>query len=386
MSLFHSDADAQGVSSELDVFEPKRAIHAVRRQVSLSLLHHFSIATALVFLVFGLNYVLTGTALVLGAVEVTLGLAQLVNLWMVRRFGFLMFGLRFLVVSVYFMSLLIFITGGLDNTGYLWLLFIPLFTMLLFPAREAIRWVLVYSAIALVLVGLSGFDLLSLPYSWGEIRQTLIVYFLVMFLTYHNEKVKSIGRHLLQQQNRELHRLSQCDPMTGLYNRGYLTHLLEQQTEGAQVQGTALSIVMVDLDHFKAINDRMGHQAGDRVLRKLSGLLTDALPEDAVVGRWGGEEFVILCPGHTLAAAQNLAEHLRRKIETTPFAVDWAVTASFGVVAYQGEPVEQTLKAVDDLLYAAKAAGRNRVLAQNDVNQGEGYEINQTMGTGLSGW
>ncbi|WP_019894881.1 GGDEF domain-containing protein [Hydrogenovibrio halophilus] len=354
-----------------DLYEPTRAIQAVRHQVSLGLLHHFSIATALVFLLFGANYVISDTKLELGLFEMVLGLAQLLNLWIVRRFGLLLFGLRFLVISVYFMSLLIFVSGGLGNTGYLWLLFIPLFTMLLFPSREAIRWVLAYSVVVLSLVGLSLADVLPLPYSWDELRQSVIVYFLVMFLTYHNEKIKSIGRNLLQQQNQELHRLSQQDPLTGLYNRGYLTHLLEKQSQGAQEAGTPLSLLMVDLDHFKTINDRLGHQAGDQVLRKIATLLKDVLPEGVSIGRWGGEEFVVLCPGLTLSQAQGLAEQLRHKIELTPFAVDWSVTASFGVVAYHGEPVENTLKAVDDLLYAAKAAGRNRVLVQSDSKTGE---------------
>jgi diguanylate cyclase (GGDEF)-like protein len=371
MTPIEPDPFSKRIPRDSDLYEPTRAIQAVRHQVSMGLLHHFSIATALVFLLFGANYVFSGIKLELGLLEMMMGVAQVINLWVVRRFGLLLFGLRFLVISVYFMSLLIFVSGGLGNTGYLWLLFIPLFTMLLFPSREAIRWVLAYSAVVLGLAGLSLADVLPLPYSWDELRQTLIVYFLVMFLTYHNEKIKSIGRNLLQQQNRELHRLSQQDSLTGLYNRGYLTHLLEQQSQAAQEENTPLSVLMVDLDHFKTINDRLGHQAGDQVLRKIAALLKDVLPEGVSIGRWGGEEFVVLCPGLNLSQAQGLAEQLRHKIELTPFAVDWSITASFGVVGYHGEPVENTLKAVDDLLYAAKAAGRNRVLVQSDSKKGE---------------
>jgi diguanylate cyclase (GGDEF)-like protein len=149
------------------------------------------------------------------------------------------------------------------------------------------------------------------------------------------------------------------DPMTGLYNR--LT-LSDRFTE-AQGTGGWVGLVMCDIDHFKAINDSYGHDRGDQVLSEIADRLRANLRSSDVAYRVGGEEFVVLLPGRDSAAAERVAERIRRSVESAPLA-GLPVTLSAGVVCTQAEShtLAEVLREADAALYAAKKAGRNRVV------------------------
>ncbi len=124
------------------------------------------------------------------------------------------------------------------------------------------------------------------------------------------------------------------DMLTGLYNRRHILELVEREYERYQRYNSSFSIIMMDLDHFKTINDRYGHQAGDCVLQQLSAIFESSLRKMDIPGRMGGEEFIILLPETELRQAGQVAERIRAKIESTPFDFDGQilqVTASFGV-------------------------------------------------------
>lgn len=158
---------------------------------------------------------------------------------------------------------------------------------------------------------------------------------------------------------RKLHREGSTDPLTGVVNRRGLDTAIGKLIEAAQ----SVAVVMVDVDHFKAVNDRYGHAAGDEVLRGITTLiLTEARKED-VVARMGGEEFVILLPKTGLDPARRFAERLRSTIEQTHFDSVGNVTISLGVACYpeHSANVHDALVLADTALYRAKAAGRNCV-------------------------
>uniref|UniRef100_I2Q490 diguanylate cyclase n=1 Tax=Desulfovibrio sp. U5L TaxID=596152 RepID=I2Q490_9BACT len=160
----------------------------------------------------------------------------------------------------------------------------------------------------------------------------------------------------------ELRHLAETDVLTGLPNRRHFLRLAGEALGRAREQGLGVSLVMLDLDNFKTINDTHGHQAGDRVLRGVGRCLADALQAPGRVGRLGGEEFGVLLPGVTGPAAVAVAERLRRSLEALqPDGL--AVTASFGV-AEGAKDVDALLALADECLYAAKRAGRNRVEPQ----------------------
>lgn len=155
------------------------------------------------------------------------------------------------------------------------------------------------------------------------------------------------------------------DGLTGLYNHRAFQELLEQELARAQRYGTALSLLMLDIDHFKRINDSLGHQAGDAVLQQLGGLLRDSARNIDHVCRYGGEEFALILPMSSTTEALQAAERLRSEVERFEFACGHGnyrtLTVSAGVASYPAHAQTQAalIAAADAAMYAAKRAGRN---------------------------
>nr|WP_225776995.1 diguanylate cyclase [Pseudomonas sp. Marseille-Q3773] len=160
----------------------------------------------------------------------------------------------------------------------------------------------------------------------------------------------------------ELRRLSVTDSLTGIHNRRYFQERLKYELERAQRDGLALAVIMLDIDHFKRINDRFGHAVGDRVLRSLCLRIGQRLRRTDVFCRLGGEEFMVLCPGSDAEQARLLALELWQGLRNVPVEGVGRVTASFGVAGWRpGEGADALLLRADAGVYAAKQAGRDRV-------------------------
>ena len=169
----------------------------------------------------------------------------------------------------------------------------------------------------------------------------------------------------------EVERLSIQDALTGLHNRRFLFSGGAKLLYAAARANQACSCLMLDVDHFKRVNDIHGHQSGDQVLAQLAALFRDSVRRSDLVARYGGEEFAIVLAGAGLGAALELAERIRRRVEETPCRIEGGVslpvTVSIGaaevreLVEYGESPLEDMLARADKALYAAKAAGRNRV-------------------------
>ena len=152
------------------------------------------------------------------------------------------------------------------------------------------------------------------------------------------------------------------DRLTGLHNRLKLDEVLEGEANRAKRYGSRFSIIMLDIDNFKGVNDCYGHLAGDAVLHRVAELLEENLRGTDTVGRWGGEEFLILLPRQDKITAGRVAEKLRATLADCPFTDVGAITASFGVTESIAEDTAETLvKRADEALYEAKRSGRNRV-------------------------
>lgn len=160
----------------------------------------------------------------------------------------------------------------------------------------------------------------------------------------------------------EINILATTDSLTGIANRREFTTQLEKELERAKRYGTPLSLVMYDIDYFKQVNDTYGHDAGDSVLQTLTAVVKKNIRTVDVVGRWGGEEFMLLMPQSDETAAGGAAEKLRQEISQYPFDQIGTLTVSFGVTAFTPHDDSNAfLKRVDDALYKAKQNGRNRV-------------------------
>jgi len=179
----------------------------------------------------------------------------------------------------------------------------------------------------------------------------------------------------LREKNKCLEELSNTDGLTKVANRRYLMELTELEFMRAQRYQTWLAFVMCDLDHFKALNDRHGHQVGDHALITVATILREGLRKPDIVGRYGGEEFALILPETNTEGAIFVAERYRTMIEDIKFTSTnepLKLTASFGVVGYPNpdiDSVDALIRKADEALYAAKEAGRNCVVAARSENR-----------------
>ena len=164
----------------------------------------------------------------------------------------------------------------------------------------------------------------------------------------------------------EIYRLTTVDGLTQIYNRRYFEETLERELARCNRYNRALSLVLIDIDHFKNVNDSYGHLAGDHVLKQLAGTIKTRIRREDILSRFGGEEFSLLLPEVDLAGAATLADKTRKVIEKHKFEFDRQhipVTVSLGVATIDGtqSDAQDLIRAADGKLYEAKAAGRNRV-------------------------
>jgi diguanylate cyclase (GGDEF)-like protein len=170
----------------------------------------------------------------------------------------------------------------------------------------------------------------------------------------------------LRARNAELDRVSRIDMLTNIYNRRHLDEYLRRMISSARRHGRSVGVLLVDIDHFKDVNDQHGHLAGDAVLKEVAARLQGAMRAEDALGRWGGEEFIGVLtdtPGDSVGV---LAERMREAVGSTPFVLDDGtkirVTVSIGHTAGV-EDAEALVHRADDALYVAKEAGRNQVAA-----------------------
>jgi diguanylate cyclase (GGDEF)-like protein len=168
----------------------------------------------------------------------------------------------------------------------------------------------------------------------------------------------------LVEKNRELEVLSVTDRLTGLYNRRKLDEVLDEELIRCRRYAQEFAVIIMDIDHFKLVNDSYGHHVGDTVLQAMAQILRERTRDADALARMGGEEFVIVCRHSKIDAAVETAERVRAAIAAHDFPGVGTVTASFGVAACcEGDTTENLLERADAALYRAKGAGRNRVEA-----------------------
>jgi diguanylate cyclase (GGDEF)-like protein len=190
-------------------------------------------------------------------------------------------------------------------------------------------------------------------------------------------RVLDLQRELLAAQE-QLAALANYDSLTEVWNRRVILERLEQELARTEREHTPLGLILLDIDHFKRINDTLGHSCGDEVLQQVAQRLSETLRQYDCIGRYGGEEFLIVVPNCNLQETFKLAERLRRAISDTPVASAGgpvAVSASFGataILAEQHSDPKALIVAADRALYRAKGLGRNRV--EWGFSDGEGAE------------
>jgi diguanylate cyclase (GGDEF)-like protein len=203
-------------------------------------------------------------------------------------------------------------------------------------------------------------DFIAKPFNNTELRARINVGCRITRL--HEALAEKI--HKLESATAIITHLARTDELTGLHNRRSFNENFIQAISSARRHNRPLSLICIDLDHFKRVNDTFGHGVGDLVLKEFSDLLREVVRFEDIACRWGGEEFIILLPDTSLEAAATLAERIRSTFELQRgSAAPLVVTASFGVVQLQnGNDGDDLIRRVDGALYAAKREGRNRVI------------------------
>ncbi|MGB9840834.1 PAS domain S-box protein [Thermovenabulum sp.] len=180
---------------------------------------------------------------------------------------------------------------------------------------------------------------------------------------------RKILEEKIKRQAIRLRRLSYTDDLTGAFNRRYLLKKLQEEIERVKRYGGSFSIILLDIDNFKRINDLYGHNIGDLTLKYVVKTIKERIRKADTLARWGGEEFIIFLPSTPVDKASILAETLRENISRITLPCPEKVTASFGVASYmEGDTIDSLIKRADDLMYRAKEKGKNCVLCQQDVD------------------
>lgn len=198
---------------------------------------------------------------------------------------------------------------------------------------------------------------------------TIAAIFLILLIVYWNSKIIKANKLLIEAQkdieekNIELERLAITDILTDLYNRRKLEELIQVEINRCERFGHNFALTMLDVDHFKDINDSYGHQTGDKVLKEMATLFKKNLRKTDFIGRFGGEEFIMICPESKEKEILQLVESLRNKIENYNFPEVGHKTVSFGVTIFKkGDSIQSLIKRADNALYQAKDSGRNKVV------------------------
>lgn len=262
-----------------------------------------------------------------------------------------MFIFFFLIAAVYFLQ------GS--KMGLFWLLF-TILSVTIVQATGFIDTKYSDYDILLMFLYLSIFYLILNKYEQRNSTQTEAI----LHLNENLEKIVRQRTQKLEEEKESFKILSSTDSLTGLYNRMKIEELFNYEQKQSLRYNSELSLILMDLDYFKSVNDTYGHNAGDNFLKEIALELKFLLRDTDIIGRWGGEEFLILLPKTDLETAHRLAQELRKNIQNNVFSGISDNTASFGVaVLHHCETLNCFINRADKALYIAKANGRNSVVS-----------------------
>ncbi len=277
------------------------------------------------------------------------------------------------VVLVSLMSLMVYLvyTGGHQGTGPLWIYIVPPVAFFFGGMRRGLSHIGIFVIVISVMLFYPNHQLVAIDYSF-EFKSRLIYSFLTVTLLF------GFYEFSRQQTYRSIRELSQKfeqqamhDPLTHLANRRGMKEHLDYEYNRSLRSKLDMSVMLCDIDHFKSINDRFGHDAGDHVLEQLSKLFTDTLRKQDIVARWGGEEFLFLLPETNGFEAFTLAEKIRKRVELHTFEFKGRsirFTLSMGIKEVTHDiSIDKAISLADHFLYQAKDKGRNLTMPEKST-------------------
>lgn len=248
------------------------------------------------------------------------------------------------------------VLNGNKSFGLIWSFFAPMFLMTMNGYKRGII-LSIFTYVAIIVA------LLLTHETWSEKDMDILVFTRYVVAYAMSTFVIFMGEYAISKLQRELKEISATDTLTKLHNRGKMEEYIEIVFEEKKSANTDLVVVMADIDDFKMINDAYGHHVGDEVLQEISKILTKSTREIDMIGRWGGEEFLMIFPRTSLKNVLAMIERLKDKISSFKFSVDERVTCSFGVCEIVSNEFsnQDALIYADKALYRAKDEGKNRI-------------------------
>jgi diguanylate cyclase (GGDEF)-like protein len=197
------------------------------------------------------------------------------------------------------------------------------------------------------------------------------IFILVLFSNAYRKEEKQLHQYskLLEEKNRSLTEITVTDELTGVYNRRYIFQKLEEIKTHLDLMSYQVRIAIVDIDNFKTINDAFGHITGDRVLRTVSHIMQEVVAQNGYVGRYGGDEFVIILNNISHQESKLIIECLRQEVQAITEFSDFTVTVSGGMSRfYPYDDIDEVLNRADAMLYRAKSESKNRIMLESQEN------------------
>ena len=270
------------------------------------------------------------------------------------------------------------ISGGIHSSSVVWQVFVPIAAFIMAGLWAGLRWgaicfftvVSIYLLEANGVIQFTGFEATLLD-RLIDVGGAVIA---ASIAIWYSDSIKSRSLIDLENTKAQLNYFATIDPLTNTFNRRHFLELSERKMKRAQTSNGHASFLLFDIDHFKKVNDEHGHIIGDQVLHGIAQTCIQHLRPDDVLGRFGGEEFVILLPETKLEDAKNIAERLRLLIEETPIQTEIGpinTTISIGVAIKEKTAtldIDQLLSQADRAMYRAKQAGRNRIIVWDERN------------------
>jgi diguanylate cyclase (GGDEF)-like protein len=333
-----------------------------------------TIITSIFFLIFAFAYLHGGHPYLAVWVNLIATLCSLLGYVFITRYYRYRLTAHLVTFAIYFSSAgVMVISGGIHSSSVIWQVFVPAAAFTMAGLRAGLRWGGVSLMTVSVFYLLDSTELLNRLMRF-EITTTDRVIDLagailaVSIAIWYSEFLKSRSLVELEETKTKLKYHATIDPLTDIFNRRHFLELSEKMINRDPTSNGHASFLLFDIDHFKKINDQYGHLIGDQVLHGIAQTCMKNLRTDDILGRFGGEEFVILLPETKLDSAKNIAERLRLLVAETPVETEIGViytTISIGV-ATKGKAsrltIDQMLSRADRAMYQAKQAGRNRVI------------------------
>ena len=249
-----------------------------------------------------------------------------------------------------------------DNYSLIWITVIPPAAFYLLGKKYGLIYTVGFFVYVFVYIIFNFKKWEANGFQMSAIFNIFIASFAIVYIIMYFEISKQEAYDSMKEKNKELALLSRMDRLTGIFNRYKLDEMLEKEFLKAKSTNVVFTLIIADLDFFKKMNDTYGHIKGDQILKKTAKILQRNIRDKDILGRWGGEEFLIICPDTKREEAYIIAERIRKNIETYSFDGIKNLTISIGLSEFQAsDGINSVLRRADKALYKAKDSGRNRV-------------------------